>query len=150
MPEITEKFLNELKWMHYAVVHPDGTLEPTRQYEHEYVFKRYFESRVQEFEDRMSDECQEYADSIPEGEHPEWHCFEMHEDRERHRFMEKLYDDAYDLGFVRLGLFRRDGELVVEAEGFKHALDKHRALVNDIAVMLVAEVMFTERKKNGS
>lgn len=59
-----------------------------------------------------------------EGEHPEWHTFEMAQDEQRWEFTTFLYDR----GFIRLALERNLG--ILEAEGRRmHLVGRHPELL---------------------
>lgn len=82
------------------------------------------------YEEQIGSAYQACEDLANEGEHPEWHNYEMCQDDCQRR----AYDDAYKLGYLRLTSLNPRGELPrIAVEGLPQWIESHKIIIKELA-----------------
>lgn len=85
-----------------------------------------FSQKIEEYDDRLNSIQEDSEALIAQGEHPEWHVYEMAQDS----YGSEIVDMAYKFGWIRIGVDRQSNILGVEAR--PKAIKKHYQLLKDL------------------
>jgi len=126
-----------------GLLNPDGELVVVSFYGHFSELAKHpdFIDDIENFNYRIGEAEQDFADSIPPGEHPGWHSFECWRYGEEDDLRQEILQKAYDLGWGRLGLaFKRPKPHLLELETSGKNLARLRKAAKEIAEMVNAEL----------
>lgn len=90
-------------------INPEGKLHVVDVWRHLEFFIQNPEmlpaitEKVRRMEEEIGDEQSQFYDSLVEGEHPEWHRFEIWESDFRYEETKKIYNNVYAYGWARVG-----------------------------------------------
>jgi hypothetical protein len=93
-----------------------------------------------DFEDYLNQEMHIYSDSIPDGEHPEWHNFEIWKSNEQSDKIKELYSEIYKNRWARIGTYSKNGVDYLEVSTSRDSQYYVFSMVTEIAEMLNREI----------
>lgn len=99
----------------------------------------HFKELIDDQKDEFDQESQMWIERLPEGEHPEWHNLEMAQDDARSSLHDRILKEAYQMGYVRIGIIYTDA--TVRVEGLAKYIDAVKREIENIR--LAAEAKYT-------
>lgn len=141
--------LSKFRSYGYGLIDPDGKIIPITLFNHFEELKKdeRLAQEIEDFNDMIADAAIDHVRDLGEGEHPEWHLYEMWADREKERFRTEILEKAYALGWGRLGKFYYyDGRYeFVELEANEQHAPRLKKIAEELAAMLNYELKVTIR-----
>jgi len=140
--------IEQFRRTNVGFIDPIGQLHPVEFYQHFETLSKFdeFKDDIEAFENELEEASDAHIKSIPEGEHPEWHIYEIWEDNRTDEFKREIMYKAYGLGWVRVGTY----DVNMELEGFETGIKKHRKYATEIAELLNAELTENVIKKDNA
>lgn len=90
----------------------------------------HFRELLEDQKTEFAEQDRDWIDNIPEGEHPEWHWVEMSQDDARSTLHDRIIKEAYQLGYVRIGVIYSDA--IVHVEGLSQCIKKSMKEIEEI------------------
>jgi hypothetical protein len=144
---LDEQTLQQFERCNNGLLTPEGKLLPVDQYQHFESLKAYepFGQMIEEFEEYISEEANNFIEGIDPDEHPEWHRFEIFEMGEQHDFRMRIMGEAYKKGWGRIGCVVRRGEpVLLELETSSETARTLTPYAQCVAELLNCELKVTE------
>lgn len=144
-PSVLSKFKNSRN----GLLTPDGELLPVAMFDHFFELKHRSELKelIDEFEKEVDNERAIFEDNIPDGEHPEWHTFDMWESRREDELRQEILDKAYKLGWGRIAFMqKRPKPHLVELETHPDSAKTLKQYAQSVAELCDAELQVHEVK----
>jgi hypothetical protein len=118
-------------------IFPDGAVVQVPFYGHHDALPQQYRDRYLELVEQYNREMDDDLASLEPDEHPAMHRFDPEGDSNL-RLLEELAHD----GYLRFGLWTRDGDVVLDLDGSPQSVTKHHDLIAYMVAALAVETVY--------